>query len=274
MSTLDGKVALVTGSGRGIGRAIALKLAAHGARLVVNGLDPERAEETARLVKSAGGEAVAVIGDVTDDTFAERFVRAAVDSYGGADIMVNNAGHTWDGVIQKMTDEQWDMILDVHLRAPFRLLRALQPVISTQAKEERARGVRVHRKIVNVSSITAAGGNAGQVNYAAAKAGLGGLTKTLAKEWARYNVNVNAVAFGYIHTRLTTAAADAGSTIKVGGREIRVGVNPDFMARLEQLIPLGRMGTPQEAAGAVYLLCTPDSDYITGEILVCGGGYV
>ncbi|MBO3751136.1 SDR family oxidoreductase [Streptosporangiaceae bacterium NEAU-GS5] len=274
MGTLDGKIALVSGSGRGIGRAIALKLAGQGAQVVVNGLDPERAEETVRLIKSAGGDAVAVIGSVTDDGFAERFVQTAVDTFGGVDIVVNNAGHTWDGVIQKMTDEQWDVILDVHLRAPFRILRAVQPVMSSRAKQERARGVRVHRKVVNISSVTGVGGNAGQVNYAAAKAGLGGLTKTLAKEWARYQVNVNTVAFGYIQTRLTAATADANSTINVNGREIRVGVNPDFMARLEHLIPLGRMGTPEEAAGAVYLLCTPDSDYITGEVLVCGGGYI
>ncbi|MEW1838381.1 SDR family oxidoreductase [Nonomuraea angiospora] len=274
MNTLDGKVALVSGSGRGIGRAIALKLAAHGARVVVNGLDPERAEETTGLIKSAGGDAIPVIGSVTDDGFAERFVQAAVDTFGGVDIVVNNAGHPWDGVIQKMTDEQWDTILDLHLKAPFRILRAVQPVMSTRAKHERAQGVQVHRKIVNVSSISGVGGNAGQVNYAAAKAGLSGLTKTLAKEWARYHINVNAVAFGYIRTRLTTPPATGpDSTINVQGREIRIGLNPDTMAGVERLIPLGRMGTPEEAAGAVYLLCTPDSDYITGEVLICGGGY-
>ncbi|MFI9848254.1 SDR family NAD(P)-dependent oxidoreductase [Nonomuraea sp. NPDC051941] len=173
MSTLDGKVALVSGAGRGIGRAIALKLADQSARLGVNGLDPERAEETTRLIESAGGDAVAVIGSVTDNGFTERFVQAAVDSYDGVDIVVNNAGHTWDSVIQKLTDEQWDLILDVHLRSPFRILRAVRPVMSARAKHERARGVRVHRKNVNVSSGTGVGGNAGQVNYAAAKAGRG-----------------------------------------------------------------------------------------------------
>jgi 3-oxoacyl-[acyl-carrier protein] reductase len=273
VGTLDGKTALVSGSGRGIGRAIALKLASHGARVVVNDLDPEPAEETLTAIKAAGGEAVACVGSVTDEGFADRFVATAVDNYGGVDIVINNAGYTWDGVIQKMTDEQWDAILDVHLKAPFRILRAAQPVISARAKAERADGLRVHRKIVNISSIAGLGGNAGQANYGAAKAGIVGLTKTLAKEWGRYAVNVNAVAYGLIRTRLTDAAADSDSTIDVRGRQIKVGVNPGLLTAMEQMIPLGRAGTPEEAAGAVYLLCLPESDYISGQVVVCGGGY-
>jgi 3-oxoacyl-[acyl-carrier protein] reductase len=273
VGTLDGKIALVSGSGRGIGRAIALKLASHGARVVINDLDPEPAEETLTAIKAAGGEAVACVGSVTDEGFADRFVATAVDNYGGLDIVINNAGYTWDSVIQKMTDEQWDAILDVHLKAPFRILRAAQPVISARAKAEQADGLRVHRKIVNISSIAGLGGNAGQANYGAAKAGIVGLTKTLAKEWGRYAVNVNAVAYGLIRTRLTEAAADSDSTIDVQGRQIKVGVNPGLLTAMEQMIPLGRAGTPEEAAGAVYLLCLPESDYISGQVVVCGGGY-
>jgi 3-oxoacyl-[acyl-carrier protein] reductase len=211
---------------------------------------------------------------VTEGDFADRFVATAVDNYGGVDIVINNAGYTWDDVIQKMTDEQWDAILDVHLKAPFRILRAVQPVISASAKAERAAGrPTTHRKIVNISSIAGLDGNAGQVNYGAAKAGIVGLTKTLAKEWGRYGVNVNAVAYGLIRTRLTEAAAGTDSTIDVQGRQIKVGVNPDLLTAMERMIPLGRAGTPEEAAGAVYLLCLPESDYISGQVLVCGGGY-
>ncbi|WP_037368205.1 SDR family NAD(P)-dependent oxidoreductase [Amycolatopsis orientalis] len=274
MGKLDGKTAIVSGSGRGIGREIALKLASEGAAVVVNDLDDAPAKQTAADIQSAGGQAVACAGSVTEDGFAERFVRAATESFGGLDIIVNNAGYTWDGVVQKMTDEQWDAILDVHLKAPFRILRAAQPVLSAAVKSARANGEPVPcRKVVNISSIAGLGGNAGQANYAAAKAGVTGLTKTMAKEWGRYHVTVNTVAFGLIKTRLTEAPAGGGSTIDVAGREIKVGVNPDLLATMEQQIPLGRAGTPAEAAGAVYLLCTPESDYISAQTLVCGGGF-
>lgn len=275
MGNLAEKVAIVSGSGRGIGRSIAQKLAAEGASVVVNDLDAEPAAETVATIRAAGGQAVACPGNVTDDDFAQRFVGTAVDSFGGLDIIVNNAGYTWDSVIQKMADEQWDAILDVHLKAPFRILRAAQPVISAAVKTARAAGAPVPcRKVVNISSIAGLGGNAGQTNYAAAKAGITGLSKTLAKEWGRYNVTVNSVAFGLILTRLTEAPAGGDSAIKVAGREIRVGVNPELLSTLEQGIPLGRAGTPDEAAGAVYLLCTPESDYVSGQTLVCGGGFL
>ena len=274
MGKLDGKVAIVTGSGRGIGAEIAAKLASDGAAVVVNDLDEGPAKDTAAAIEAAGGRAVAVPGDVTAAGFAERFTQAAVDSFGGLDIIVNNAGYTWDSVIQKMTDEQWDAILDVHLKAPFRVLRAAQPIISGFVKRARASGEPVPcRKVVNISSIAGLGGNAGQANYAAAKAGVTGLTRALAKEWGRYNVTVNTVAFGLIQTRLTQAPADGGATITVQGRDIRVGVNPGLLAAMEQLIPLGRAGTPADAAGAVYLLCIPESDYVSAQTLICGGGF-
>ncbi|WP_182376189.1 SDR family oxidoreductase [Nocardioides sp. WS12] len=274
MGTLDGKVAIVSGSGRGIGREIALKLASEGASVVVNDLDAEPAKETIAAIEAAGGKATSCIGSVTDDDFAERFVATAVDNFGGLDIIINNAGYTWDTVIQKMTDEQWDAILDVHLKAPFRILRAAQPVIAAQVKAAKEAGEPVPcRKVVNISSVAGLGGNAGQANYAAAKAGITGLTKTMAKEWGRYNVTVNTVAFGLIKTRLTDAPAGDG-TIDVQGKEIKVGVNPQLIAAMETMIPLGRGGTPQEAAGSVYLLCTPESDYVSAQTLVCGGGFM
>ncbi|MFI7003282.1 SDR family NAD(P)-dependent oxidoreductase [Nocardia sp. NPDC050175] len=274
MGTLDGKVAIVSGSGRGIGREIALKLAGEGAKVVVNDLDAEPAKETVAAVEAAGGQAVSCVGSVTEDGFAERFVQTAVDEFGGLDIIINNAGYTWDSVIQKMTDEQWDAILDVHLKAPFRILRAAQPVIAAAVKQAKAAGEPVPcRKVVNISSMAGTGGNAGQANYSSGKAGVLGLTKALAKEWGRYNVTVNAVAFGLIKTRLTEAPAGTGGTIDVQGKEIKVGVNPNLLAAMEQMIPLGRGGTPAEAAGAVYLLCLPESDYVSAQTLVCGGGF-
>jgi 3-oxoacyl-[acyl-carrier protein] reductase len=270
---LTGRVGLITGSGRGIGRAVAVKLASEGAAVVVNDVDAEPAHETARLVEQAGGRAATVVGSVTAADFPERFVSAAVERFGGVDIVVNNAGYVWDAVIQRMTDEQWDTILDLHLSAPFRLLRSVQPHFKSAAAADRAAGRLVHRKVVNIASLSGVSGNPGQANYAAAKAGLIGLTKTLAKEWGRYAVNVNAVAFGVIETRLSKVGAAEHSTIDVEGRAIPIGVSRDILTAAEHAIPLGRLGTPQEAAGSVYLFCIPESDYVSGQVLVCGGGY-
>ncbi|WP_448680854.1 SDR family NAD(P)-dependent oxidoreductase [Pseudomonas nicosulfuronedens] len=271
MHKLAGKVALVTGSGRGIGRSVALKLASEGARVVVNDLDAAPAEEVVAEIRAAGGDAVACIGSVTAVDFADRFVKTAVDNYGGIDIIVNNAGYTWDNVIQKMTDEQWYAIMDCHLTAPFRILRAAYPVISAAAKQEAAEGRVVNRKVVNISSVSASG-NAGQINYSTAKAGVMGLTKALAKEWGRHKVNVNAVAYGHIETRMTVPVEGEVKTVKIEGRDIRVGISPQLVEQSRHMTPLGRPGTPDEAAGAVYLFCIPESDYVTGQVLVCGGG--
>jgi 3-oxoacyl-[acyl-carrier protein] reductase len=268
---LEGKVAVVTGSGRGIGREIAIKLASEGARVVVNDLDAGPAQETVEAIRDAGGEAVACEGSITAPDFAERFIHTAVKTYGGLDIIVNNAGYTWDNVIQKMTDEQWYAMIDVHLTAPFRILRAAQPVIRQLSKSESEAGERRVRKVVNISSVAGLFGNAGQVNYSAGKAGITGMTKTLAKEWGRMNTTVNCVAFGLIKTRLTGNAADQATTT-IEGREIKIGVNPDLLATMERTIPLGRGGTPEEAAGAVYLFCIPESDFVSGEVLMCTGG--
>ena len=268
---LEGKVALVTGSGRGIGRAVALKLAGEGARVVVNDLDKDVAYEVVEEIRSAGGEATACEGSVTAPDFAERFIKTAVDTYKGIDIIVNNAGYTWDNVIQKMTDEQWYAIMDCHLTAPFRILRAAQPVIRALSKVEAEEGREVFRKVINISSVAGTGGNAGQANYSAAKAGIIGMTKTLSKEWGRLKVNVNCVAYGFITTRLTETTAGV-STVNIEGREIKVGVSAEILAMAKAGIPLGRPGTTAEAAGAVYLFCIPESDYVSGQVLVCGGG--
>lgn len=271
MGKLDGKVAIVSGSGRGIGREIALKLAREGAAVVINDLDQEPADETVALIRADGGRAAVCVGNVTAKDFPDRFVGTAVDTFKGLDIIVNNAGYTWDSVIQKMTDEQWQAIIDVHMTAPFRIMRAAAEFIRVASKTEAAAGREVVRKVVNISSIAGFMGNPGQANYSAAKAGIHGLTRTICREWGRYKVCVNTVAFGLIKTRLTVAA-QGSDTINVEGRDIKVGVNPDFLKHAEATIPLGRGGTPQEAAGAVYLLCTPESDYVTGQLLICSGG--
>jgi 3-oxoacyl-[acyl-carrier protein] reductase len=271
--TLASRVALVTGAGRGIGRAIAETLAEHGASVLVNDLDDRPARETVESICSAGGQAAPLAGDVTRPEFPPQLVDAALRTYGGLDIIVNNAGYVWDSVIQKTTDEQFQAMLDIHLAAPFRILRAASQHIREAAKREAAEGRRVMRKVVNITSIAGTDGNAGQSDYSSGKAGVIGLTKTLAKEWGRYNVNVNAVGFGLIETRLTQPLSREGaSDIEVGGRRITVGVSPKALENIAAACPLGRTGTPAEAAGAVLFFCSPLSDYVTGEVLICGGG--
>ncbi len=276
MSKLDGTVAIVSGSGRGIGQAIALKLASEGARVVINDLDTEPANETAAAIKDLGSEAVVCAGDVTEADFGDRFVGAAVESFGGLDIIVNNAGFTWDRTVQNMTDEQWDDVLAVHLKAPFRIARAAIQYLRPRVKgEQEAGGAVPCRKMVNISSISGMYGNLGQINYSSAKAGLIGMTRTLAKEWGRYNITVNCVAFGFIKTRMTQPISkdqDAPTTVDVGGRELPVGIQPEFIAQMEAMIPLGRGGSPEDAAGAVYLFCAPESDFISGQVVLASGG--
>jgi 3-oxoacyl-[acyl-carrier protein] reductase len=273
MGKLDGKVALVTGSGRGIGRAIAEKLASEGARLVINDLDADPAHETVEALKKMCADAVACVGNVGAPDFADRFINTAMNTYKGIDIIVNNAGYTWDDVIQKMTDEQWYAIMDVHVTAPFRILRAFAPYLRSQFEAEAKRGERVVRKVVQVSSTSGVRGNAGQVNYSSAKAAVTGMTRTLAKEWGRYAVTVNCVAFGYVQTRLTKPLAEGeAGTIEVAGRQVKVGVQGARIAAMNQMIPLGRGGLPEEAAGAIYLFCSPDSDFVSGQTLVVTDG--
>ncbi|EJN13762.1 dehydrogenase of unknown specificity, short-chain alcohol dehydrogenase, partial [Bradyrhizobium sp. YR681] len=221
-----------------------------------------------------GGDAAAVNGSVSEAGFADRFVGAALDKFGGLDIIVNNAGYTWDSTIQKMTDEQFQAMLDVHLVAPFRILRAAAEPIRVFARKEAEEGREVFRKVVNISSIAGLYGNAGQASYSSAKASLIGLTRTMCKEWGRYKVNVNCVAFGLINTRLTQPIEAQQKTIDVAGRDIKVGVQPQMLEAMSRMIPLGRGGTPEEAADAVYLFCSPESNYISGQVVVAGGGLI
>ena len=272
MFSLAGKAALVTGAGRGIGRAIAESLAAYGASVLVNDLDPGPASETETLIRAKSAKAASLAGDITQPDFPQKLVDATVEAFGAIDIIVNNAGYTWDNVIQKTTDEQFQAMLDIHIVAPFRILRAASAWIRETAKREAAEGVRVMRKVVNITSIAGTDGNPGQAGYSSGKAGVIGLTKTMAKEWGRYNVNVNAVGFGLIETRLTKPLTGGQASIGVQGRQIAVGVQPKVLEAVKSACPLGRTGTVEEAAGAVLFVCSSLSDYVTGEVLICGGG--
>ena len=272
MISLDGKVALVTGSGRGIGRAIALKLAEAGANVMLNDVDAGPCEEAAALVTQKGVKAGRLAGDLTRPEFPEALVNATVEQFGRLDIIVNNAGYTWDNVIQKTTDEQFQAMLDIHVVTPFRILRAASRFIREWAKAEAAENRRVVRKVVNITSIAATDGGPGQAGYASGKAAVIGLTRTLAKEWGRYQVNVNCVGFGLIETRLIQPIAGSPATIAMQGREIPVGVQPKTLEAVKTMSPLGRAGTVEEAAGPVLFFCSDLSDFVTGEVLICSGG--
>jgi 3-oxoacyl-[acyl-carrier protein] reductase len=268
MGVLDDKVAIVTGSARGIGKATAELLSEHGAKVVVNDLDGDVAKETA---DGLGGEAAVYAGDLTAEGSPEALVQTALDAWGRIDIVVNNAGYTLDAPIHKMSDDWFQKMLDIHLVVPFRVIRAAAPHLREPAKVEREEGREVFRKIVNVSSISGTMGNAGQANYSAGKAGVVGLTKTLAKEWGQFKVNVNAVAFGYIETRLT-ASKDDSNVAEIGGEKVQLGIPDQMRGMAAMLIPIGRAGTPEEAAGGVFFLCSPWSNFVHGQVLNITGG--
>lgn len=268
---LDDKVAIITGSGRGIGKAAALQFAREGAKVVISDIDADPAEKTVAEIAAMGGSAVVLVGDVTKPDFAEKLIKTAVDQWGGLHILVNNAGFTWDSVVHKMTDDQWQTMLDIHITAPFRIIRAAAPYFRDAAKKEMANGTATTRKIINISSMTGTGGNPGQANYAAAKSAVVGFTKTLAKEWGRFNVQANTVSFGWIETRLTKEK-EAGGSLDHKGKDIPLGI-PDAMRQMMTLmIPLGRAGTPDEAAGAILFFASPLSDYVSGQVLSVSGG--
>jgi len=268
--TLAGKAALVTGSGRGIGRAVAQKLAACGASVMLTDIDEAPVREAAA---EASARALWLAGDLTAPDFPQKLVDATIAAFGSLDIIINNAGYVWDNVIQKMTDEQFQAMLNIHLVAPFRILRAASGFLREAAKREAAEGRRVMRKVVNITSISGVDGIAGQAGYGAGKSGINGLTKVLAKEWGRYNVNVNSVGFGLIDTRLIQPIdKNAPPTIEMAGRQIPVGAPPAFLEAAKAACPLGRLGTTDEAAGAVLFFCSPLSDYVSGEILIVSGG--
>jgi 3-oxoacyl-[acyl-carrier protein] reductase len=269
MGLLDGKAAIVTGSARGIGRATAELFVSEGAKVLINDLDPDVAQQTADEIN---GETAVFAGDLTKEGAADDLVKAATDAFGSVDICINNAGYTWDGVAHKMSDEQFQAMLDIHTIVPFRVARALAPAWREAAKAERGEGKEVFRKIVNVSSTSGMMGNAGQVNYSAAKMGVVGLTKTLAKEWGQFKINVNAVAFGFVETRLTAAKEAGEEMTSPTGEKIELGIPEQMRAMASAIIPLGRPATPEEASGPVLFLSSPLANYMHGQVLNVTGG--
>lgn len=271
MFSLDSKVALVTGAARGIGRAIAVGLARAGATVMLTDIDSGPLAEAHGEIAGMAKRSAHISGDITGVDFATELVNRTARELGGLDIIVNNAGYTWDNVIQKTTDEQFQAMLDIHVVAPFRVLRAAAGFIRDAAKREAGEGRRVYRKVVNITSISATDGSPGQAGYSSGKAAVIGLTRTLAKEWGRYNVNVNAVGFGLIDTRLVQPLTNEAK-IEMKGHEIKIGVQPGVLDKVIAASPLGRAGTPEDAAGPVLFFCSPLSDFITGEVLMCTGG--
>jgi 3-oxoacyl-[acyl-carrier protein] reductase len=269
MGLLDGKAAIVTGSARGIGRATAEMFVNEGAKVLINDLDADVAEQAASEIS---GETAVFAGDLTKEGAADELVKAAQDAFGAVDICINNAGYTWDGVAHKMSDEQFQAMLDIHTIVPFRVARALAPAWREAAKAERSEGKEVFRKIVNVSSTSGMMGNAGQVNYSAAKMGVVGLTKTLAKEWGQFKINVNAVAFGFVETRLTGAKEAGEEMTAPSGEKIELGIPEQMRAMASAIIPLGRPATPEEASGPVLFLSSPLANYMHGQVLNVTGG--
>jgi 3-oxoacyl-[acyl-carrier protein] reductase len=292
---LAGQVAVVTGGARGIGAATATTLAANGARVVIAEVDAPKAGETVGTLNEAFGDGAAspFVGDLVASGACDALVRHTLDTYGGLDIVVNNAGYVWDGGIHNMTDDQFQAMLDIHLIVPFRLARACAPVFRAVAEADDAKGVRRHRKTVMVSSMAGKWGLAGAGNYASAKAGMLGLMRTLAQEWGRFRVNVNAVAFGVIQTRFALPQSEH-EVIETGGRTIHVGmpakqaermgvkVDPERALTDEEMyaakpmppqaVALGRSGTIRDAADAILWLCSPLSDYVTGQMIAVNGG--
>jgi 3-oxoacyl-[acyl-carrier protein] reductase len=266
---LRDRTALITGAARGIGHAIAAQLASAGASVMLADVDSDALRDARKTI---GEKSETFTGDLTTPETPQRLVQRTVEAFGRLDIIVNNAGYTWDSVIQKTTDEQFQAMLDIHVVTPFRILRAASEFIRAAAKREKEEGRTVIRKVVNVTSISGLNGNPGQVGYASGKAAVVGLTKTLAKEWGRYHVTVNAVGFGLIGTRLIQPLGAPETSVSIGERQVHVGMQPQVRDAAIEKIPLGRLGTPKDAANAIFFFCSPLSDYITGEVLLCSGG--
>jgi 3-oxoacyl-[acyl-carrier protein] reductase len=269
---VEGKIAIITGAGRGIGAASAKLFAKHGGKVVVSDLDVEPARAVVGDIGRARGEAIEVCGDITDPKFPEKLVSETIAKYGAIDIIVNNAGYTWDGMLHKMTDKQFSAVLEVHNAGPFRLIRAAAPYMREEAKKEKTQGQEIKdRCIINVSSTSGLHGNIGQVNYSTAKMGIIGMTKTVAREWGAFGIRCNAVAFGFIETRLTKEK-EASESISVDGQQVQLGMPGKIRESAKAFIPLGRPGTTDEAAGAILFLASPMASYITGHTLEVTGG--
>ena len=266
---LVGRVAIVTGAAQGSGRSIVQKLANEGAQVIANDLDAALLAEGVNKQTQQGLTVHALAGDITEQATAEALVSTALELHGDLHIVVNNAGYIWNSAAVKHTDEQWQAMLDVHATGPFRLLREAGHHFRQQASTELPDRL---RKIVNVSSISGIYGAATQVAYSSAKAAVVGMTKTLAREWGRYHVTVNCVAFGYIDTRLIESFEDQPNRVRIKGRDHPVGLTAAQRESAKEMAALGRLGRPEDAANAVYLLCIPESDFITGEVLVASGG--
>eukprot|EP00668_Euglena_longa_P005670 GGOE01006698.1.p2 GENE.GGOE01006698.1~~GGOE01006698.1.p2 ORF type:complete len:312 (-),score=79.68 GGOE01006698.1:238-1131(-) len=279
---LEGKVAIITGSGQGIGAAAAKLFAQHGAQVVVTDVDAAKADAVVREITSAGGIAIAVSGDLMDPAFPERLIKTTVDKFKALHFLVNNAGFTWDAMLHKTTDQQWEAMLTIHQTVPFRLVRAAAPYMRDAGKAEAAASGRAQdRCILNIASVSGTHGNVGQANYSTAKAGVLGLTKTICKEWGPSGVRCNVVAYGYIDTRLVRSRGD-GEFMVVAGKKVPIGIpggpsasQPKKASAALPAVPLGYVATPEDAAGALLLLCSPLASYISGQCLeVTGGAFV
>jgi 3-oxoacyl-[acyl-carrier protein] reductase len=269
MGLLEGKAAIITGSARGIGRATAELFSREGARVLINDIDTEVAKQAASEID---GDTAVFGGDLTATGACDQLVEAAVEAFGEVDCVVNNAGYTWDGVVHQMSDEQFQAMLDIHTIVPFRVIRALAPHWREAAKKERAEEREVFRKIVNVSSVSGTMGNAGQANYSSAKAGVTGLTKTVAKEWGQFKINVNAVAFGFVETRLTQAREKGEELETKSGEKTPLGIPEQMRQMASMMIPLGRPAQPEEAAGPILFLCSELGNYVHGQVINVTGG--
>ncbi|KAJ3749024.1 hypothetical protein F5050DRAFT_1736763 [Lentinula boryana] len=270
---LAGEVAIITGAGQGIGRSAALIFANEGAKVVISDIDAKRLATVEEEIKAAGGDSLSVAGDVGADEFPKRIVDATIAKYGKINHIVNNAGFTFDKMLHTTPDDTWDIIMKIHVRAPFRLVRQAAPYFRVKPEQ------RENRSIINVSSTSGLHGNVGQANYAAAKAAVIGLTKTIAKEWGPFGVRANTVAFGLIHTRLTAAKED-GATMEIDGKKVALGVpgaKPPSDAASKSgdaypLIPLRRGGNTDEAAASMLFLASPLASYVSGHCLEVTGG--
>jgi len=270
---LEGQVAIVTGSGQGIGESAAYLFAKEGAYVVVTDLDSAKAEKVVQNIVSNGGKAIAVAGDITDPKFPDKLIDATIKNFGKINIIVNNAGYTWDGMLHKLSDKQWDAMLAVHNTAPFRIIRAAAPYMRDEGKKEIEKdGVAQNRCIINISSTSGIHGNIGQANYSTAKMGVLGLTKTVAKEWGMFGVRCNAIAFGMVDTRLTQSK-ETGAFIEVDGQKVSLGIPGQQRGNRYDHIPLKRAGKPDEAAASIVMLASPLASYITGHCLEVTGGF-